>query len=58
MKQQRDVAAVVHHQLGTLAVRMADRFEGAFPIFFERFALPGKHRDSRGGDGGRGVILC
>ena len=57
VNQQRHVAAVVDHQLGTLAVRMADRLVGALPVFFERLALPGEHRNSGGGDGGRGVIL-
>ncbi len=55
--QQRDVAAVVDHQLRTLAAGMAERLIGAPPVFFERFALPGEHRNAGGGDGGRGVIL-
>ena len=55
--QKGDVAAVVDHHFGTLAVAMVQRLVGAFPIFFEGFALPGEHRNTRGGDGGGSVIL-
>ena len=34
--QQRDVAAVVHDQLRTLAAGMAERLVGAPPVLFER----------------------
>ena len=36
---------------------MSDRLERAPPIFFERFAFPGEHRDARFGDRRRGVVL-
>ena len=55
--QQRDVAAVVHHQLRTLAVGMADGLVGAPPVFFQRLALPGEHRHAGGGNRGRGMVL-
>ncbi len=36
---------------------MAQRLIGTPPVFFERFAFPGKYRHACGGDSGCGVIL-
>ena len=37
---QGGVAAVVHNQLGTFAIVPSEGFVCAFPIFFQRLALP------------------
>ena len=57
VQQQRHIAAVVHHQLGTLATRMAHCFISAFPILFQRLALPGEYRNARRRNRRRRVIL-
>ena len=37
------VAAVIHDEVGGLAVGPHEGAGGVFPVFFERFALPGEH---------------
>ena len=37
------VAAVIHDEVGGLAVGPHEGASGVFPVFFERFALPGEH---------------
>ena len=37
------VAAVIHDEVGSLAVGPHEGAGGVFPVFFQRFALPGEH---------------
>ncbi len=55
--EQRGVAAVIDDELRAEACRVDQRLPGAPPVFLERFALPGEHRNAGGGDGGGGVVL-
>ena len=55
--EQRGVAAIIDHELRTLAVRMRDRLVSAPPIFLEAFAFPREDRDTGFRDRRRGVIL-
>jgi hypothetical protein len=57
VNQQRGVPAIVHDELGALAAGEGQRVEGAVPILFEGFALPGEYGCAGGGDGGGGVVL-
>ena len=58
VQQQGHIAAVVHHQLRAQAIAVAQGGPGAIPVFGERLALPGKHRHTRGRNGGSSVVLC
>ncbi len=55
--EQGRVAAVIHDLHGALAAREGEHPLGAPPIFLERLALPGEHRDARRRDAGRRVVL-
>ena len=57
VNEERDVAAVIDHELRTFAVRERNRLVGAPPIFLEALALPREDRHARLRDRGRGVIL-
>ena len=67
--EQRRVTTVVDDQRGALAIGPHQRFHRAPPVFLERLALPGEHRDAArildratrlrttDDDAGRGVVL-
>ena len=57
MEQQGGIAAVVDDQLRSQATGELERLPGAPPIFLERLALPGVHRNSSGGDRRGGMVL-
>ena len=55
--EQGHVAAVVDHQLGTLAALMIQSLERAPPVLFQRLALPGEHRHAGGSNRRRSMVL-
>jgi hypothetical protein len=57
VNEQGGVAAVIHHQVGTGAVRPGQGLFGAPPIFLQIFALPGENRNPGLGDRRGGVVL-
>ena len=59
--QQGHVTAVVDHQFragqGAVGQGEGQRVQGAVPVLFQRFALPGEHGGAGGGDRRGGVVL-
>ncbi len=55
--QQRCIAAIVNDQLRPQTALVAERLEGAPPVFFKRFTLPREDGNAGGGNGGGGVVL-
>ena len=57
MQQQRQVTAIIQHQIGGPAVGAIHRLLDTPPELVLALALPGKYRDACCGDGGGGVVL-
>src|SRR5207248_3969525 len=55
--EQRRVAAIIDHELWTLAVRMRDRLVSAPPVFLEAFAFPPEASETGFRGRCRGVLL-
>ena len=55
--QHGGVAAVVEDHVGGLAIAPVHDAVGEVPVFLERFALVGEHRNAARGDGGGGMVL-
>ena len=57
VNQERDIPAIIDHELRTFALRERERLVRAPPVFLEAFALPGEDRHAGFRDRRRGVIL-
>ena len=57
MNEEGHVATVIDDELRAFVAGEHDGLPGAPPVFFERFALPGKDGRAGGGDASCGVVL-
>ena len=57
MQEQRSITAIINDELGPFVAGVSQGRQGIIPIFFERLAFEGKHRDTGPGNCRRGVIL-
>ncbi len=57
MDHHRGVPSVIHDQIRPLAVRPNESLLRAPPVFLKGLALPGKNRNAKISDSGRGLVL-
>ena len=57
MDEQRNVTAIVHHQLRPFATFVAERLQGTSPVLFQRLAFPCEDGNAAGGNGRGGMVL-
>ena len=57
MDKEGGIAAIVHDDTRTWRIRKTECLQGAFPVFFQGLALPGKDRGTTVRDSRRGMVL-